>query len=86
MIALGFVNAMTFPMSANLKPDLKRLNGEQIVAVLAAAQQLKQSARGLFLEHVATALAHKDEPGDGDIGRAIKAALAILHGARRVML
>lgn len=78
--------AMAFPMPVNPKADLRRLNGEQLVAVLTAAQQLRAAARGQFLESVTLALAHKDEIGDGDIGRAIRPVLAILHGERRVML
>jgi hypothetical protein len=55
--------------------------------VLEAAQTLRSISRSRFFECVAAALADKpNPPGDGDVGRAIKAALAVMREARLVVL
>jgi hypothetical protein len=68
------------------KPNLSRLTGPQLISVLAAAQTLNPRVRERFLESIARTLADRDEPGDGDVDRAIRAALAALHAQRLMLL
>ena len=53
-----------------------RLTDAQMATVTAAARQLPMASRSGFLQQVAQELRDHADPGDGDVDRALRAALA----------
>jgi hypothetical protein len=53
-----------------------RLTDAQMTAVTTAARQLPWASRSSFLQRVAWELREHADPGDGDVDRALRAALA----------
>ncbi len=54
-----------------------RLTDAQMATVTAAARQLPWASRSDFLQRVAQELHDRADPGDGDVDRALRAALAV---------
>jgi hypothetical protein len=77
---------MTATPSSMPKPNLRKLTGPQLRTILETAQVVRQRSRNQFLQHVADALEGKPDPGEGDVWKAIRSALALLHVERTVLL
>jgi hypothetical protein len=54
-----------------------RLTDAQMTTVTTAARQLPWAARSSFLQRVAQELHDHADPGDGDVDRALRVALAV---------
>jgi hypothetical protein len=54
----------------------------QLVAIMDAARHLRPRDRGAFLELIAGHLREIADPGDGDVGRAIRAVASEMKHAR----
>jgi hypothetical protein len=70
----------------HVQARLKKLDGNQLRTLLAASQVIRQAKREAFLLAVAHELGDRAEVGDGDVDRAVRAAMTSLHLERAVTL
>jgi hypothetical protein len=86
VLRVRFLSALDPSDTTQMSKSFKALTSSQMRTVQDAANQLHQRARETFCRSVAEALKDGIEHGDGDVYRAVRAALAELHEEKQVQM